>query len=217
MSDDWYYAVGQDRQGPVGENEIARLARSGEIGPQTWIWRAGMAEWKPAGEALPGNLRPAGWPGAAAPPAPMRETRQERSYSPAPAAANRGGYAAASNHPSGFVESVQAVLRKYATFTGRARRPEYWWFTLFSIIVSILTLMVDVTLFGLDSGVSPLNTIWGLAMLIPGLAVTARRLHDTGRSAWWILIVLIPLIGAIVLLVFLVTKGEENDNQYGPA
>lgn len=104
------------------------------------------------------------------------------------------------------------VLKKYATFSGRARRKEYWMFALISGIISLLLLGVD-NLLGLPFG---LQAIYSLLVLIPGLAVCVRRLHDIGRSAWWLLIVLFPLIGAIVLLVFACLDSQEGTNKYGP-
>lgn len=104
------------------------------------------------------------------------------------------------------------VLKNYVGFSGRARRKEYWMFVLFNLIVSaglvILEFILDIK--------SVLTVIYSLAILLPSLAVTFRRLHDTGRSGWWILIGLIPFIGGIVLLVFDCLDSESNDNQYGP-
>ena len=109
------------------------------------------------------------------------------------------------------------VLKKYAVFSGRARRKEYWYFFLFSLIISIVLAVVDgmTGSFSAEAGVGLLGGIYALAVLIPGLAVSVRRLHDTGRSGWWLLIALIPVIGAIVLLVFMVLEGKPGTNQYG--
>lgn len=103
------------------------------------------------------------------------------------------------------------VLRQYADFTGRARRMEYWMFTLINLVVAIVLLIIDATL-----GTMVLYWIYALAVLIPGLAVAVRRLHDTGRTGWWLLIGLIPIIGGIVLIVFFATEGERQPNVYGP-
>ena len=105
-----------------------------------------------------------------------------------------------------------AVLKNYAGFSGRARRTEYWMFVLFNVII---TIVLNVISLAIQQG-SILGGIYGLAVLIPGLAVGVRRLHDTGRSGWWLLIGLVPLIGAIVLIVFMATDGEPGDNAYGP-
>lgn len=103
------------------------------------------------------------------------------------------------------------VLKKYAVFNGRARRKEYWFFALFNIIINIILSGIDSVVTG--AGVLP--GLYSLAVLIPSIAVAVRRLHDTNRSGWWILIGLIPVIGWIVLLVFMVQEGKSEENQYG--
>ncbi|MFP3977479.1 DUF805 domain-containing protein [Marinobacter sp. KMM 10035] len=110
------------------------------------------------------------------------------------------------------------VLKKYAIFNGRARRAEYWWFVLFNIIISLALGAIDgVTgTFSPEAGLGLLGGLYTLAVLLPSLAVTVRRLHDTGRSGWWFLMVFVPLIGAIVLLVFMVLDSKPGQNQYGP-
>jgi len=104
-----------------------------------------------------------------------------------------------------FADSVKTCFSKYIDFSGRAKRPEYWWFVLFCILVSLVLGMISEVVSGLFS----------LATLLPSLAVGARRLHDTNRSGWWQLIGIIPLIGWIVLIVFFAQEGESTDNQYG--
>lgn len=108
---------------------------------------------------------------------------------------------------SWFVE----VLKKYAVFAGRARRKEYWMFTLFTVIFYIVLAAVG---FAIDFAYLPV--ILELALLLPTWGVTVRRLHDTGRTGWWILIGLIPLVGAVVMLVFLCSDSESGQNKYGP-
>ena len=110
------------------------------------------------------------------------------------------------------------VLRQYADFNGRARRTEYWMFTLVSVIVGLVLGLVDEVVF-VGPGLSTtgwLHTVYSVAVIIPTLAVGARRLHDTGRSGWWLLIGVIPLIGAIVLIVFFALEGQRSSNAYGP-
>jgi len=109
------------------------------------------------------------------------------------------------------------VLKKYAMFKGRARRKEYWYFVLFNILITIVLGAIDgVTgLFSPDAGIGLLSGLYSLAVLIPSIAVSARRLHDTNRSGWWLLISLVPLIGAIVLLIFMVLDSQAGKNQYG--
>lgn len=109
------------------------------------------------------------------------------------------------------------VLKQYADFSGRARRKEYWMFVLFNMIFAIVAMILDnvlgIAMEGIGYG--PLYGLYVLAMLIPGLAVAVRRLHDVGKSGWMILIALIPLIGSIWLLVLMVTDSNAGENQYG--
>ncbi|HEX4383974.1 MAG TPA: DUF805 domain-containing protein [Myxococcales bacterium] len=104
-----------------------------------------------------------------------------------------------------------SVFKRYAQFTGRARRKEYWMFTLISLLVTFALWLPGLV----SSTFGFLYELYSIAALVPSLAVTARRLHDTGRSAWWMCIALVPLVGAIILLVFLCTDGAAGDNQYG--
>jgi uncharacterized membrane protein YhaH (DUF805 family) len=117
-----------------------------------------------------------------------------------------------------FTDAIKTCLqRKYADFNGRARRSEYWFFFLFTAIVAAIGAVLD-SILGFRSestGSGPIQGILNLALLIPGIAVAARRLHDTGRSGWWQLIGLIPLVGWIILIVWFV-QDSKADNKYGP-
>jgi uncharacterized membrane protein YhaH (DUF805 family) len=110
------------------------------------------------------------------------------------------------------------VLRKYAVFGGRARRKEYWLFALPSAIITVLLLAVDSRMgtFSSVTGLGLLSGIYTVGTFIPALAVSVRRLHDTGRGGLWVLIGLIPIVGLIVLLVFMALDGQPITNQYGP-
>src|ERR1700674_2033185 len=111
------------------------------------------------------------------------------------------------------------ALKKYADFSGRARRREYWVFVLFNIIISIVLTVCDAVLgtYSAAASIGILSGIYTLAVLIPGIAVTVRRLHDTGRSSWWILIVLVPIVGAICLPIFMLIDSQPGQNAYGPS
>ncbi len=110
------------------------------------------------------------------------------------------------------------VLKKYAVFNGRAQRKEYWYFVLFNILISIVLAIIDGVTgsFSADAGMGLLGGIYTLGVLIPSIAVGVRRLHDTDRSGWWMFIALIPIVGAIVLIVFLASDSKPEENQYGP-
>ena len=103
------------------------------------------------------------------------------------------------------------VLKKYAVFNGRARRTEYWMFALFNLIIAFVLGIVEVIL----GSPGVIGTLYTLAVIIPSIAVSVRRLHDTERSGWCLLISFVPLIGAIVLLVFMVQDSKPGQNQNG--
>lgn len=111
-----------------------------------------------------------------------------------------------------------SVLKKYAVFSGRAQRAEYWFFVLFNIIVSIVLAFVDSAAGTMNAaaGVGVLGAIYSLAVLIPSIAVSVRRLHDTSRSGWWLLLIFVPLLGFLVLLVFFVMDSTPGSNEHGP-
>ncbi|MCP8617363.1 DUF805 domain-containing protein [Salirhabdus salicampi] len=104
------------------------------------------------------------------------------------------------------------VLKNYSTFSGRARRKEYWMFVLynaiFGVLLSVLELVINL------EGV--LTTFYGLALLLPALAVTVRRLHDIGKNGWWYLLMLVPIVGAIMILIFTCLDSQEDENRFGP-
>ena len=109
------------------------------------------------------------------------------------------------------------VLKQYVDFSGRARRKEYWMFALFNIIFAVVAVILD-NILGIaveGVGYGPLYGLYALATLIPGLAVSVRRLHDVGKSGWMILIALIPIIGSIWLLVLMLTDSNQGENEYG--
>jgi uncharacterized membrane protein YhaH (DUF805 family) len=109
----------------------------------------------------------------------------------------------------------KVVLENYLNFDGRARRAEFWWYFLANLIISIVLNIIDAAL-GLGGGYGGvLSGIYGLAVLLPGIAVSIRRLHDTSRSGWWILIAFIPIVGIIVLIVFWATDSTPGANDSG--
>lgn len=139
-----------------------------------------------------------------------------------------------------FAAAVKSVYRKYAAFEGRARRAEFWYFYLFEIIVMVPLYGIGLASLALGGGLSDstsstgtstapasvplivlgaialvLFSVFALATLIPRLAVTVRRLHDTGRSGWWIFISYVPFVGGILLLVWLASSGEYGPNRFG--
>ncbi|GDY26982.1 DUF805 domain-containing protein [Agarivorans sp. Toyoura001] len=109
------------------------------------------------------------------------------------------------------------VLKQYLVFSGRSRRKEYWMFVLINSIVSVLLSVVDQAIgsVNVESGMGILGSIYGIAVLLPSIGVAMRRLHDTGRTGWWLWIVLVPIIGVLVLLYFFCSDSQSESNQYG--
>lgn len=104
-----------------------------------------------------------------------------------------------------FTDAVQLCFGKYADFNGRAQRPEFWWYVLFIFLGGLAT-----RIFGESAA-----ALFSVATLLPSLAVGARRLHDTGRSGWWLLLWIVPLVGWIIMIIFMAQQGQATDNQYG--
>lgn len=112
--------------------------------------------------------------------------------------------------------SIKTCFSKYATFSGRASRSEFWFFQLFTFLGSIATLIIDVMILGfsLDDASSPTNLIFLLIVMIPSVAVGCRRLHDLNKSGWWQILYL-TIIGIILLIIWWATQGENKKNKFG--
>ena len=121
-----------------------------------------------------------------------------------------------------FSEALKSFWSNYATFKGRSRRSEYWYIQLFLVVTNLAAAAIDLVLmdgdvdrFIANGGGGIVGLIWILATIVPAFAVLVRRLHDTGKSGWWALMILLPVAGAIVLLVFTVTDSDAIANKYG--
>lgn len=114
------------------------------------------------------------------------------------------------------MEWATLPLKRYAQFTGRSRRKEYWMYILLIIVATVVAMIVDGIIGMQVAGpYGPLYLIVALGTLIPSIAVAIRRLHDTDRSGWWVLIALVPLVGGIILIVFMATDGTKGPNRFG--
>ena len=111
-----------------------------------------------------------------------------------------------------FVDAIKSVFSQYANFSGRARRSEYWYYVLCYAIISIVVNLLSQA----SSVFAIIGTVVGLALICPTVAVEIRRLHDIGKSGWYLLFNLIPLVGAIILIVWFCKDSEPGDNAYGP-
>ncbi len=192
MSTEWYYAVEGTSHGPVDQAEFEHLVSVGAIRSDTLVWQDGMEDWLPyrraGGEADSGAPIP--------PHAPVNNTRN-----PARDDANT------------FLGALKDGFARYVDFKSRSTRSQFWWWTLWSLIISLASTFFDAAIGAGSSG--PIGLLTSLAIFLPSLAVAIRRLHDIGRTGWWYLLVLIPLIGWIILIVFFCTKTQETTNQWG--
>ena len=115
-----------------------------------------------------------------------------------------------------FQTSIKTCFNKFAVFSGRASRSEFWFFVLFGFLGGIITAIIDVMILGYpyeENG--PINLIFSVALIIPSIAVAARRLHDINKSGWWQLL-WITIIGGILLIIWHATEGEKKKNKFGP-
>ena len=110
-----------------------------------------------------------------------------------------------------FTDAIRSGFENYGKFEGRASRAAYWWWFLFAILANVAGGILDAIL-----GTNFVRILVAVALFVPGLSVAVRRLHDIDRSGWWIFLILIPLIGFIVLLIWYLREGDPADNQYGP-
>jgi uncharacterized membrane protein YhaH (DUF805 family) len=213
----WYYAAGDEKQGPLDLDQMIALARTRSLDADTLVWSSGMPDWAPIGRSpLEAALRDAGVTLADRPP-PLPTSAATLAGSRAPTAPTPdSAEASADRRVTGFVDAVTTCLRNYATFRGRAARPEFWWFMLFTVLVGLGTAALDLVIFDPAGNLSPLNTLSSLALLLPSLAVSARRLHDIDRTAWWILVFVVPVLGWILAIVFHLQRGSPGANRFGP-
>ncbi|HET7899776.1 MAG TPA: DUF805 domain-containing protein [Candidatus Nanopelagicales bacterium] len=195
--------------------------------------------WTESVSPMPGYVAPA--PPPAAPPAPAAYPPAPPGYAPPPGYVGAApAYNLAGYQPTPQVTFAQAIrlgFRKYATFAGRATRAEYWWWALFNglillpfyiIVAAVSASITPSSRAGTTTGTTSAGSaalllvvalvflVVAVALLIPTISVAVRRLHDTGRSGWWYWISLVPWVGGIILLVFLVLDSNQGPNAYGP-
>ena len=117
---------------------------------------------------------------------------------------------------TGFVGAIKKGFKGYVVWNARSTRPEYWWWTLFAVIVAIIAAIIDSVVFSTNAttSIGPVSGIVSLALFLPGLSVWIRRLHDTDRTGWWVWIMLIPIAGAIVSFIFTVLASKPGPTRW---
>lgn len=222
----WFYLKGSEQSGPVVIDQIRALAASGQIDRNTLVWTQSMAGWLALGETElarqigggPPPMMPTAGAGQWSPPAaaPAAYGAAPAAYGAAPGTHGAGtaAYGAPVASP-GFVDAIKICFAKYATFAGRATRPEFWFFYLFYMIVIVAAIAIDAAIISAGSSLAFVSTIATLALLLPTISVLVRRLHDTDRSGWYYWMALIPLVGIIILIVYLCQPGTPGRNKFG--
>lgn len=191
---EWYYANNGVEHGPIARSDFAALVRDGTVGPDTLVWTNTLPQWEPAHRHIDGIASPR-------PPVPTAgdvASASDRNY----------------RRASGLGDAFRQFFNRYVQFSGRSNRGEFWFWQLDNILISLALGVLDAAIFGME-GSGVLGGLWGLATLIPSFALGARRLHDIDRSGWWQLLVLIPVIGWIVLLVWFCRAPENRPNRFG--
>lgn len=214
ISNVWHFVEDGKRAGPYTEEEMRSFVRQGRVRSETLVWCDGMTDWMPLHLSKGAALLLASEGTVSAPPVPGRAYSETHDTSARGSFGRTDGAAglAGPGKPMVFFEAISSCFNKYVQFSGRASRSEYWYFWLFGLICSALSDMVE----GRGQyGVGALSGLIALALVLPQLAVTARRLHDTDRSGWWMLLWLIPIIGWIVILVFLCQRPTPGQNRFG--
>ncbi len=206
MERQWHYAKDGRSGGPVPESTIRGMIAAGDLGPDDHVWNPDCVEWLP--------IRSSPF---------ARDLRRRASAVPpfAPASSGNADYASSGYYgagagagprpglegePMAFGEAIKVCLtQKYATFTGRATRAEYWWFMLFTLLCSAAAFLLDPVL----------PSLVDIAFLLPSIAVSVRRLHDINKSGWFYLFWFIPIVGWIILLIWFCTPSAAGVNRYG--
>lgn len=218
----WWYAIGQEKIGPCSSSELIALVTQGKLFPDTLVWKEGMPDWVPASrikglwQKLP--PAPAQWSESPAPlnrllsaSAESAESDQDTSPSrfpedfPAPhwGDENEGTQEPPQPESITFKAAVFRCFKKYSDFSGRASRAEYWYFFLFNILINTPLEILIRNTGGKESSFNAVAGVITLILFLPNLAVATRRLHDTGRSGWWITFLGIATALSIMAFVFM--------------
>lgn len=224
MSSNWYFAKSGVSNGPVSLDDLRRDLQSGVLGPETLVWNASIPNWRPASDmaelrVIPPPLPP-GQAAADGPPVALSEPRRApaswsphsaRDTSPPPSPSQIGPDGLYIGAPArGFGKAISTCFSKYATFSGRASRSEYWYFYLFCTLIGIMGSFFEL------AGAPAVSALISLGLVLPSLAATVRRLHDTGRSGWWLGGPVLAAIGAFLIFAMIGAGARSPDALLAP-
>ncbi|QUJ75972.1 DUF805 domain-containing protein [Sulfitobacter albidus] len=191
MAQEWYFAFEGTSKGPIDQDEFEDLIANGTIRSDTLVWQEGMEDWIPLAQARSVSRTP---------PQPPRRPVSDM-QDPAREDANS------------FMGALKDGFARYVDFRTRSTRSQFWWWMVWMILLGGLTGGLDAALGFYDVG--PINGLFSLATLLPSIAVAIRRLHDIGRTGWWVLLYFIPILGWIVLIIFYCQRSQDHANQWG--
>lgn len=232
----WYYSTNESSHGPVSAEDLFRKLCDGTLPRTTLVWSQGMADWQPAYEISALQVDPPPLPysmgdsATSPPPVSLTEPRYKTGHGfkpsidhettndgigPVSLTGSDGLYFLAPSRS--FSEAISVCFSKFATFSGRASRSEYWFFWLFCILVGFVSGIFDAASSGTreTSGSNPFSSITTLVLFLPQLAVTVRRLHDTGRSGWWYGGPILGMLASILLFASLAASMRTTDPAVG--
>ncbi|MCB8840746.1 DUF805 domain-containing protein [Aurantimonas sp. VKM B-3413] len=213
---EWYFVEAGQQVGPHDEHDMAQFARTGRVRRDTLVWRDGMADWEPAERTeLAGRIQ-------LPPDLPLVPEAARRGTEGAIGVRPMGQSGAAASAPretdrslpgATFGEAFTRFWKRGLDFRGRASRSEFWYAQLAILLIGIVLAIFET--FAWPGSDQPVDQIFGLVTLIPSLSISVRRLHDIGKSGWNYLLLLIPVVGAIILIVFFCRRSDERPNRFG--
>jgi uncharacterized membrane protein YhaH (DUF805 family) len=200
----WYFIENGNRNGPVAEDALRSIVQAGRIKSDTLVWSEGMQDWQPMSDSPVASLL-------------MASAKESFARVPVPPFLTADGVPGVGGpgRPMGFFEAIASCFGKYVQFSGRASRSEYWYFVLFCFLIGLVAQTVGLSAGGTEGQAQLIPSLVSLATFLPSLSVFVRRLHDTDRSGWWWWLWLVPVIGWIVLIVFLCERPTPGRNRFG--
>jgi uncharacterized membrane protein YhaH (DUF805 family) len=206
----WFYIAGNDRKGPYSSDQMKALMKAGVMNRQTLVWTVGMEDWSNL------NTTPFSGDVQTIPPEIPQQTPPEiPQWIPTQTArADTAPSAQVESKSEDFFSSISSCFDNYFTFSGRAKRSEFWYFKLFIILGTLLSILLDAFIFGKDDPIFITTILFMIIVTLPGISVSVRRLHDIDRTGWWYLLLSVPFLGIIILIIFWCQPSTHGMNRY---